>query len=310
MRLVYALAMGKNPASTQFIFNQVGPRTLVLLAISALVALSVLLEFKPSIELQMGILVVSIMVMGLPHGAFDFPILLRSKTPKFGLILYLGLGAAFPVLWLFSESLWLICFLAMTFVHFGQTDLLISELNGFKRALLVIARYGILFFAPAAFNYEGYSALMTSVLSVEVVDMVFGRAWFVFASCVGISVYMLGSMIVHKGEGEIEFLELLTLIVLASNFPVLLAFAVYFCFIHSLRHLGNIGKHIDRVSVGFTAAVTLATILVIVGCWLFYDFGGFSSEALFKAVRLSFSALTLPHMLMHFYPKHFLGEKL
>ena len=90
----------------------------------------------------------------------------------------------------------------------------------------------------------------------------------------------------------------------AYNSTILAAFAVYFCFIHSVKHVKHILSNIDKKSMNYRK-ICISSLIFTVVSWLmaFVAFDEFSSsysthESLLKVVFIGLASLTLPHMIL------------
>ena len=195
------------------------------------------------------LLLASALAFGLPHGAYDFWILLdktRNETNKFrslikNLAIYLGLVILTVGIWYFLSNVALIGFLALTAWHFGSGDAIWENnskhnwlLNSLGRGLLVI-------FAPLTF-YPPESGVVLAKLDVNSAEMLINFA--PYALAVGIFLFLLNNLftVFHKSQINLSqqsfiWLETIFLMIFFWLTTPLLAVTIYLVGVHSWRHL-------------------------------------------------------------------------
>jgi len=90
--------------------------------------------------------------------------------------------------------------------------------------------------------------------------------------------------------------------------PPLLAFTVYFCFLHSIRHTISLIIHLNQINfkIGFLTFVKKAlplTILTIIICLINLFFLSNSyvlDNAIIKIIFIGLASLTFPHILLEY----------
>jgi Brp/Blh family beta-carotene 15,15'-monooxygenase len=89
---------------------------------------------------------------------------------------------------------------------------------------------------------------------------------------------------------------------LLSIVPPLVGFALYFCVIHTGRHMQHIWHHLRRRAtsrhiLGEAALFTVASWVGGVMIWLWLDSGNVSQDFL-QVIFIGLAALTVPHMIL------------
>ena len=84
--------------------------------------------------------------------------------------------------------------------------------------------------------------------------------------------------------------------------PPLLSFAVYFCFVHTARHIRNIWNEL-KIKINPKIIISQAIILTIAS-WIFgifalyyIDSGDLDSDII-RVIFIGLAALTVPHMIL------------
>lgn len=210
-----------------------------------------------------GVLLVTLVVLGLPHGAADHHSLARALdrdlTPRFLVRFcggYLALAALYAVVWFLAPAVAFAAFVVLTWLHWGQGDLypLATLADGrhlrhpVVRALTAVVRGGLPMLVPLLFFPERYAAVARTVVSLfdpgrsEWLAPLFTAdvrlaAGLAFAAAtvltLSIGLYAGGfrrSWLVDAGET-------LLLWGFFAVVPPVLAIGVYFAVWHSLRHV-------------------------------------------------------------------------
>ena len=106
---------------------------------------------------------------------------------------------------------------------------------------------------------------------------------------------------------------MISLLIIISQLDPLTGFALYFCFIHTTKHvyaiLKNTNKYLENKKFVFTTTAVFTIITWVGGCIaIIYLNDNFSfSESFIKTIFIGLAALTLPHMTLidFFYRKKF-----
>ena len=237
-----------------------------------------------------------IVLIGLPHGALDGSI-----------AMHLGAGRSFTSVLQFL-FLYLLCsvvvvliwykFSALSMVHFGWGDA--NSKISLLFFLQMICHGGIVVFGIVYFHVDEVIPLFdmltegNSSLPIQVsVYMFYGISF--FTALYFILIFKARSLI-------LRFLELAILWLIVIIFPPLLGFAVYFCFVHTARHVRKIWKEL-KVETSPKTIITQASILTLLS-WALgvialyaFDSGDFNTNII-RVVFIGLAALTVPHMIL------------
>lgn len=227
--------------------------------------LAVLIPITPTLPtgIQYLPLGVSILVLGLPHGAVDHLAVarVRGNRPDWAAIirvfaLYTVVGIIYAITWFVVPALAFVLFILVTWFHWGQGDLFaLVELEGAEhihsvpqRIGTVLVRGGLPMVVPLLAFPEWYRMVATDIVGlfapqrVRALEPVF-RTDVRIALGIGFGSLILWTLAVGYVRSEAarswrldtaETLGLGAYFVLVS--PVL-AIGVYFCVWHSLRHI-------------------------------------------------------------------------
>ncbi|NCW80139.1 MAG: hypothetical protein EBW08_04540, partial [Pelagibacteraceae bacterium] len=90
--------------------------------------------------------------------------------------------------------------------------------------------------------------------------------------------------------------------------PLILAFTIYFCYMHSSKHILSLANELDANDLNqglkrflvLSLPLTIATFLIAV-IMLFYLSNDFSiSNAMLKIIFIGLASLTLPHIMLEY----------
>ena len=245
-----------------------------------------------------------VVLIGLPHGAFDGAIALHlgySRTLG-GLIkfigVYLGLAAAVVAFWVWQPGPALACFLLISAVHFGFGDA--TAASGIARALQIAAHGGVAVFGISLFHLQQVIPLYAALTNGDVMLAVIMTEFFPLFIMPVAALYLIAA--IRDAGLRHRLVELALLCLLFSVVPPLVGFAIYFCVIHTGRHMRHIWdrvsshtapRHIISQAVWFTLASWGGGAIMLL--WL--DSGNISQDLL-QVIFIGLAALTVPHMIL------------
>ena len=213
---------------------------------------------------------------------------------------------------LFPKTLLLI-FLIIASYHFGKEDVdfmfnkkkLQNELLYFFKGLAVIS-------APLLFHKNETTEIFQS-LNFDISESILIDNNFLYSL---LALSLIASFILSLNK-NFEFKSLLIMdyiSILIINFFLnpILAFTIYFCFLHSIRHsislIFELNKNINKGLVSFIKKAIPLTLLTTVAYLisLFYLNNYYElDEAVYKVIFIGLASLTFPHILLeHLIEKH------
>ena len=285
------------------------PETWLFLALGGLLAVGISTGVStPTSPAWIVVLAVSVAIAGLPHGALDPWVAWRAGLwrTRWGLagfhLAYIALAALVVAAWYLAPGASLLVFLVLSGWHFAGDWR--HALPGWARA----AAGGALLALPAwrwPLQVEQAFMLLSGTQGAAIAAWLSGAApWF----AAGMAVATLLAL----RRSPTTALELAGVAALALLLPPLPYFIVYFCALHSLRHLRLAALGADAVArrrmAGVAAAYTVATLLLAAAAWPWLAGLGSPAQApaahLLKLVFIGLAALTLPHMLVVMRSEH------
>ena len=276
----------------------------LLFSVAAIVAiLGIALRMPaPPLPVQAAVLGVLVATLGLPHGALD-PLIARRaglwRTPLgfagFNLG-YLAIVALVVGVWLLAPTASLVGFLVVSGIHFG------ADWNG-GRSVVLRSLTGVgLLTLPAFAHHDEVAGIYRTLAGtgggvVADVQALLGP--------VAIIAMLIGAALAlrHRPTDTLEILLAATLALVA---PPLIFFALYFCALHSARHLRHgfaeergSGRLAVLITVVYTVVPIAAVgILTVVFVGDFAPGGSLAGGWIIRLVFIGLAALTVPHMMV------------
>lgn len=256
--------------------------------------------FFPSIDSRTELLLSAFIIvfLGVPHGALDTlyaqPL---YRLHSFGAWIvfgsaYAGLAALVVALWVMAPLVFLLGFLVISAFHFSGDP--VENTPAMFRALYG----GAVIVFPALIHDKPVTVLFSFLAGIETATvLVDALHWLAFA-------WLFASLWVavqHAKINPLASLELVSVSVLAIFASPLLAFCLFFCGMHSLRHVLRTREFSEKKASLFLLQLALLPfLLTLAGAsagWYFLSDASLDG----RVVQLLFvllAALTVPHMLL------------
>jgi len=271
-------------------------------AVAAVVVLASLLLPRLSQQGELFMAVALIALLGVPHGAFDALFgqrlydLRRAKNRVIFVAAYVLLATLVIALWWMFPLWFLIAFLLVTIVHFS-----VDPLHGTRwvsRAL----HGGAIIVLPNLWHGDEVLTLFRFLVNRDADAAALLRLseslqWLALPWLVAMT---LCALYEARGSRWVA-LELIAMAVLAMVAPPLVAFTVFFCVMHSTRHvLRTIDYAGDNALRPLFVSAALAMLAVTVGAVaaFFVQTDASIDARLVKIVFVGLAALTVPHMML------------
>ena len=261
-----------------------------------------------------------ILSIGISHGSLDnvkgrklFQIFEIKKFYIFYLA-YILIAIIVIILWILIPYVSLIIFLTVASYHFGKEDtqFLIVE-NSYYNQFLFLLKGSLIVFAPMYFHFNETISIF-KLLFIEnenfynFLDLIESKKILLY--CIILST--LANILLFTKNFELKkftiFLDYFSIIIINYYFSPLVAFTIYFCFLHSVRHSISLMSELDRDDLGngFKIFVKKALPLTIItaifcaiGLYLLNNTYNLESSIL-KIIFIGLASLTFPHILLEY----------
>ena len=238
-----------------------------------------------------------VVLLGVPHGALD-PLFaqrllqINSRTAWCGFVaLYLLFAVLVVVVWWYLPLFFLIAFLVLSILHFSG-DLL--EGATFAERLVY---GGAVILLPALWHSEELTRLFShlvgsnAAMPVVAVMQLIALPWLL-----ALLLLVLRSF----RRDSLHALEIMAIGLLTWIATPLLSFAIYFCAMHSPRHIMRTRQYagVAPGRMALVALLPLASVLGFGGLGWFFLPSPSIDERMLQLLFVTLAALTLPHMVL------------
>ena len=254
-----------------------------------------------------------ILSLGISHGALDhlkgqkLIKLLKYKSIISFYILYIFIGFSIIILWLLFPKFLLLTFLIVASFHFGKED---SEFIDYKpnQDLVYFFKGSIVITAPLLFhkdetleifNYLNFDISQNLLISNEFLYLIIIISFFA-------NIYI--SLNKHIDIKSLLIMDFVSILLLNYFLSPILAFTIYFCFLHSVRHSFKLSNELNKKNFfkGFKAftikalPLTILTAVLFLISLLFLNNYYFLDSAISKVIFIGLASLTFPHILLEY----------
>ena len=281
--------------------------SVILFFITLILLTSDYLNFNYQISFLTIICFFLISTIGVTHGALDNLKgykLLKIYGIKKNYVFYL----AYITLSFFTIFFWILfpmstlaLFLFVASYHFGKED---SSFGKFKKmklnGLLFFLKGSIVILAPLIFHTDETLKIF-EILGVQLkitnTDILFSL----------IALSLLSNFFINN-NAKFSLLDWITILILNITFSPLVAFTIYFCFLHSVRHSLSLIYELNKNSFkrGFRDFIKKALPLTML-TGIIYLFAAsllvntYSLDnAILKVIFIGLASLTFPHILLEY----------
>ena len=286
-------------------YNQINKYHTILLFLLSLSFLTLKIDFQAkNITIVCFFLIATI---GVSHGSLDnfkgnkLIKILKIKNKFLFYLIYIFVSLAVISSWLIFPSPTLAIFLIVAAYHFGKEDSVFGKVNKFKLLnLLLFLKGSLIILAPLYFHY--YETIQIfEILGVKLIQY--------NISLIIVLIYLsfISNFFINKNI-LLSLLDSFTVIILNMNFEPLLAFTVYFCFLHSIRHSLSLvqdinSKNLKKGLISFLKKALPLTIVTAFGfliAVLLLNEYYLLDSAILKVVFIGLASLTFPHILLEY----------
>ena len=261
-----------------------------------------------------------ILSIGISHGSLDnfkgrklFQIL---KIDNFSIFYfgYILIALIVIFLWILIPYVSLIIFLMVASYHFGKEDTQFLTIeNSYYNQFLFFLKGSLIVFAPMYFHFDETISIFRLLLIenetfYKFLDLIESNRvllYFVILST-------LANILLFTKNFELKkftiFLDYFSILIINYYFSPLVAFTIYFCFLHSIRHGISLMSELDENNLGngfkifIKKALPLTfitAIFCVIGLYLLNNTYNFDSSIL-KIIFIGLASLTFPHILLEY----------
>ena len=255
-----------------------------------------------------------ILTIGISHGALDnikgkkLLKFFKIKSISIFYIVYIFISLFIILIWLFFPKFLLVSFLIIASYHFGKedTDFIVDKKN-LKIDLLYFLKGSLIIVAPLIFHknetIEIFNSLNFNISEVIIVGDKF--LYFFLIASLASSLYLVSKKKIDLKS--LLIMDYLSVLMLNYFLNPILAFTIYFCFLHSIRHSLSLIFELDNnIYRGFRnfvkKAIPLTLITAIIYLTSIYYINNYYEldQAIYKVIFIGLASLTFPHILLEY----------
>jgi len=248
-----------------------------------------------------------ISTIGVSHGALDHEKgkkiikLFKSKKIELFYLAYVSLSLIIILLWSIAPIITLIIFLIVASYHFGKEDSVFGKIkyNHFSN-ILFFFKGSIIVLAPLYFSQEETFEIFKILnVNIKTINQDFLLALILLS---------LFSNFLLKKNILIHSIDTLSIIIINWAFSPLVAFTIYFCFLHSIRHSFSLIYEINKnnfkkgsnLFIKKALPLTMLTGLIfLISLYVLNNYFLLNS-AILKVIFIGLASLTFPHILLEY----------
>ena len=269
-------------------------------------------------ELMISLICLFLIIsIGISHGAMDnykankLLKIYKTKNKSIFFIIYILISAFVIFLWSLYSSYTLLFFLLVASYHFGREDTaFMHDGNSNLDQFLYLIKGSLIIFSPLFFHFDETLKIFETLLVNKKILVFLKDAHWIINVCISLSA--LGYFyFVYKNkfrDFEIFFLDFLSILILNFVFSPLVAFTIYFCFLHSIRHIISISHELDPgsflngakifIKKALPLTVVTATLYLLTIFFLSNSYG--LNDVVIKVIFIGLASLTFPHILLEY----------
>ena len=258
-----------------------------------------------------------ILSIGISHGALDnykankLLKIYNLKNKAIFFSIYIFISALVIFIWSLFSTYTLLAFLIVASYHFGLEDTsFLHKGNSLLDQFFYFIKGSLVVFAPLFFHFDEtlkiFETLMVSKIFLTFLEL---EHWIInlclFLSFIGYLYFIYK----NKFEDfEVLFLDMLSIIILNYVFSPIIAFTVYFCFLHSIRHIISLSNELDKndfsngvkifIKKALPLTVVTAILYLVASILLSKSYG--LNDVIIKVIFIGLASLTFPHILLEY----------
>lgn len=268
-----------------------------------------MVNFEPII-----LCLILILILGISHGALDdvkgkkLLYLFGYKSPFSFYLTYIMISFLIIIFWITFPNTVLFLFLIVAAYHFGKEDTVFSFKGKFLIAeFLYFFKGSAVIMAPLLFQKEKTNEIF-QILNFNVFEsQLFNNQFLITFLCLSFLSALIISNKKNTNLKGLMIMDFFSLILLNLFLTPVLAFTLYFCFLHSIRHSITLIFELDKsfksgLKKFVNRAIPLTFITGVIFLIAVYFLNNFYKldEAIYKVIFIGLASLTFPHILLEY----------
>jgi beta-carotene 15,15'-dioxygenase len=260
-----------------------------------------------------------IATIGVSHGAYDGKkgeILFNDKFKNSKFIfyfIYTTLVFLVFIFWYLNPLISLIIFLLISSLHFGKEDLEIYLDKKYRHLpLLFFLKGSLIILLPLFFNFEKTNLIFNTILFSNNY-LLLSNNYVKFILAINLLMQVLFYLYIYfiKKLNRSDFFsiifEIFLIIIIFYLFTPIVAFTLYFCFMHSVKNILLISDELNsnlfrgfQIFVKRSLFLTLITFFILLISLFFLIKFDLLENSIEKIIFIALASLTLPHIILHY----------
>ena len=254
-----------------------------------------------------------ILSLGISHGALDHVKgkkllkLFNYKSITVFYFSYIFIGIAIILIWLLFPKILLLTFLVIAAFHFGKEDCEFIY-NKTKLNIIYFFKGSLVITAPLLFH-KTETLEIFNILNFEVSENILISNEFLYLFLlISLFAHIIISINKHIDIKSLLLMDFISILLINYFLNPILAFTIYFCFLHSIRHSFKLSNELNKTSFikGFKEffvkalpLTILTAILFLISLFFLNNYLVFDS-AISKVIFIGLASLTFPHILLEY----------
>ena len=254
-----------------------------------------------------------ILSLGISHGALDHVKgkkllrILNYKSTIIFYIFYILIAFIIILLWLLFPKILLFVFLIVASFHFGKED---SEFVNYKpnQELIYFFKGSLVVTAPLLFHKNETLEIFANLNFDISQNLLISNEFLYLFILISFFANILISFNKQIDIKSLLIMDFISILLLNYFLSPILAFTVYFCFLHSIRHSFKLSNELNRIDFikGFKEFIikamplTILTGILFLMSLLYLKNYYLLDSAISKVIFIGLASLTFPHILLEY----------
>ena len=246
---------------------------------------------------------------GIAHGSLDILIARNNKLIKntgdtlLFLVVYISIPIIFFYLWIIFPNFIFVVFLLLSIFHFGLSDSITNT-----KLTEIFIRGSLVIVLPFKFHLEKtieiFSYFLVDKFFLLTLNNYFYYAYLILLLLILLNLIQHNKIIFTNFKTFHYILELFGLFICFWFFEPLISFFIYFCFLHSIRHLKDEKSKLKLTNKSlFLKTVPMTTLTIIFFVIVYFVFQNSSENLNINFIVIGMSSLTISHILLTSFTK-------
>ena len=253
-----------------------------------------------------------ILTIGISHGSLDHikgKKLIKYFGYKSMTIFYLGylfIGVIIILIWLVFPKVLLLLFLIVAAYHFGKEDSeFIIQKKNFE--LIYFFKGSLIITSPLFFQKEETIVIFETLNFNISNNLIISNEILFILMLLSLVSGIILSLNKSFEARSLLLMDYLSILILNYFLNPIIAFTIYFCFLHSIRHsislIRELNKNLKKglpVFIKKAFPLTILTILgYVVSISILNNYNEFK-ETIYRVIFIGLASLTFPHILLEY----------